>query len=115
MALLNEEPGAQRVEELLPYAQMSAVNYSEVLVVAQRYGVSQQEFLSTAAFIPPLIVFDEVQALFAAALYEPTRKYGLSLGDRACLALAVTQNATAVTVDKVWKKLALGCEVEVIR
>jgi PIN domain nuclease of toxin-antitoxin system len=44
-----------------------------------------------------------------------TRPYGLSLGDRACLALAIRRKATVYTTDAAWKNLNLGIEVEVIR
>jgi PIN domain nuclease of toxin-antitoxin system len=44
-----------------------------------------------------------------------TRLYGLSLGDRACLALAIQRRATVYTTDRVWKNLALDIEIQVIR
>jgi PIN domain nuclease of toxin-antitoxin system len=39
----------------------------------------------------------------------------ISLGDRACLALARTRNATAWTTDKVWQRLNIGVTVKVLR
>jgi PIN domain nuclease of toxin-antitoxin system len=60
-------------------------------------------------------VFTGEQARIAAELMPITRPYGLSLGDRACLALAIQRKATVYTTDKVWKKLSLGIEIEVIR
>jgi PIN domain nuclease of toxin-antitoxin system len=44
-----------------------------------------------------------------------TQPFGLSLGDRACLALAIQRQATALTTDRAWKNLNLGIEIEVIR
>ena len=44
-----------------------------------------------------------------------TRPYGLSLGDRACLALAIQRKATVYTTDAAWKNLNLSIEVDVIR
>jgi PIN domain nuclease of toxin-antitoxin system len=48
-------------------------------------------------------------------LIDQTRHFGLSLGDRACLALAMERKATVYTTDKVWKNLDLGIEIVVIR
>jgi PIN domain nuclease of toxin-antitoxin system len=59
--------------------------------------------------------FDDLQARLAGELVTQTRPYGLSLGDRACLALAIQRKATVYTTDAAWKKLNLGIEVEVIR
>jgi PIN domain nuclease of toxin-antitoxin system len=56
-----------------------------------------------------------VHARIAAELILVTKPYGLSLGDRACLALAIDRNATVYTTDKVWKNLSLGIEIELIR
>ena len=61
------------------------------------------------------VPFDEVQARLAGELVAQTRPYGLSLGDRACLALAIQRKATVYTTDAAWKKLNLPIEVEVIR
>jgi PIN domain nuclease of toxin-antitoxin system len=44
-----------------------------------------------------------------------TKPYGLSLGDRACLALAIQRNATVYTTDRDWSKLSIGIKIEVIR
>lgn len=46
---------------------------------------------------------------------RPTRPHGLSLGERACLALAQVWNATALTTDRPWCTLDPGIAVECIR
>ena len=51
----------------------------------------------------------------AGSLIEQTRPFGLSLGDRACLALALDRKATVYTTDKAWKSLPLDLKIEVIR
>ncbi len=58
--------------------------------------------------------FSEDLAWDAARLRPLTKQYGLSLGDRACLAVAVKLNVPAVTADKEWSKLKL-CRVMIIR
>jgi ribonuclease VapC len=59
--------------------------------------------------------FDKSQAKTAGALLPQTRSIGLSLGDRACLALGMTLKAPIYTADRAWKKLRLGVEIRVIR
>ncbi len=59
--------------------------------------------------------FDAVHAELAAILREPTRDLGLSLADRACLALASDLEVPAVTADRSWRDLDIGVEVELVR
>lgn len=51
----------------------------------------------------------------AGALISKTRPFGLSLGDRACLALAMELDAPVYTADRVWSRLDLGIPIRVIR
>ncbi len=116
LALLNKEKGAELVEKKLDGAIISSVNFSEVLVVAARNGFNQTELAELLRNIfPSIIDFDYKQAAIAASLDKITKKYGLSFGDRACLALAKQENCPAITADKAWKKLDAGVVVEVIR
>jgi PIN domain nuclease of toxin-antitoxin system len=116
LALINQEPGAERVEALLDDAVISAVNLSEVIAVLVEAGF---EFDRASARIGALalqvIVFDQPQALRAGALRAATRSAGLSLGDRACLALAEARTAPAVTADRRWSTLELDADVQLIR
>lgn len=62
--------------------------------------------------IVPLTAED---AEHAAELWSPTRQLGLSLGDRACLALSPRLGLPALTADRAWLKLDLGVQVQTIR
>lgn len=62
-----------------------------------------------------IIDFDFAQATLAATLRKETKKLGLSLGDRACLALGITENCPVVTADKAWSKLSLDLGIVQIR
>jgi len=62
-----------------------------------------------------IVPFSLEQAGLAADLWEQGRKFGLSLADRACLALAMEQNQAILTADKVWIKLGLNIEIDLIR
>ena len=62
-----------------------------------------------------VVPMDRAQAEAAGALRAATRAAGLSLGDRACLALAQSLGATALTTDRPWTRLDCGVTVEVVR
>lgn len=116
MALIRGEPGADRVAGYLPEAVISTVNQAEVQTKLVAAGLEEQLAWWHIAEAGCLAVpFDEDHARIAGGLVEVTRPLGLSLGDRACLALAIQRQATAYTTDRAWKTLDLGIEIEVIR
>lgn len=117
LALLKKEPGAERVAALLQTAAISAVNLAEVAAKLADYGMSQANIEAALGGLQlDIRTFDAPAALATAALRPATRRLGLSLGDRACLALTAKLGATAVTTDRAWTALgADGPAVEVIR
>ncbi|TAN47383.1 MAG: PIN domain-containing protein [Rhodospirillales bacterium] len=117
LAFLNGEPGGERVRACLSSgACVSSVNLSEVASVLARIGMPVDIAQSILSGLPFEVVdFDSFQAFSAAGLSPLTRPSGLSLGDRACLALARLRNAPALTTDRAWSDLNLGIKVEVIR
>ena len=118
LCLLNGEPGAERVAEALPRSAVSAVNLSEVVSkLADAGGAQDRIELALRALHLRVVPFDEAQAMGAGALRPQTKRLGLSLGDRACLALAKHLSATALTADRVWADVAdaAGARVEVVR
>jgi ribonuclease VapC len=117
LALLNEEPGYKEVEKALPLAVMSSVNLCEVVSVLTDIGISKGDAEGMVMdVLKEVIPFDAHQALIAASLRKHTKAYGLSLGDRACLALTKSLHATVLTADKIWAKLMIsGAHVSVIR
>jgi PIN domain nuclease of toxin-antitoxin system len=116
LAMLFFEPGYERVAELVPQSCMSTVNLAEVLGRLARDGRALHEALDPINQMGiAWIDFDRELAIGAAALLLPTTRWGLSLGDRACLALARLRNLPAVTADRAWAKLDLGIRVEVVR
>ncbi|MGZ8579447.1 MAG: type II toxin-antitoxin system VapC family toxin [Actinomycetota bacterium] len=117
LALLQEEPGADVVEAALDDAKMSCVNVSEVLQKAEQHGIDT-EGLETdlQALGVRLHAFDVGDARTAADLWHVTRPTGLSLGDRACLALARRVGGVAVTADAWWAELeGIDIPVQVVR
>jgi len=118
LALLLDEPGAGRVTALLDDAAISAVNLSEVVGQYARRGIAVSEIRRMLSlFSIQVIPFDDALAFDAGLLVPKTRSAGLSLGDRACLALALQLGATALTADRSWSRIsrAIGVEIELIR
>jgi PIN domain nuclease of toxin-antitoxin system len=116
LCLLQEEPGAERVAGALPAAMIGAVNYSEVvgkLVESGLDAATVDGLIDTLQL--KVVPFDQIQARLAGSLRATTRKLGLSLGDRACLALAAVEGATAITCERSWTKFEAPCKVETLR
>lgn len=117
LALLNREPGAHLLTlELLSQAASSAVNVAEVHAKLVSEGGDPDEAWEDA--LSPLrevFPFTEDHAKVAGALVTQTRALGLSLGDRACLALGLALRAPVYTADRSWSKLKLGMRIHVIR
>ena len=116
LALLHQEPGAEAVEQALSTAIMSSVNWCEVGQKRVQRGLPVEplrvDLVELGLEILPFTV-EEAEA--AAGMYQATRSSGLSLGDRACLALAQRLGTPALTADRCWEDLRLGVEVRLIR
>ena len=116
LALLNDESGAGMVQELLPSAIISAVNYAEVVTRLSLLGMPVDEIHEALDMLGlDIISYDEGLSFQTGALAIVTKQYGLSLGDRACLALALKTGYPAVTSDKVWQELNVGVDIKLIR
>lgn len=116
LAFLLRETGHERVRELLDEACMSSVNFAEVLGRFARDGQNVMAIAERTLRAPvELVPFSTAQATLAAALVADTRAQGLSLGDRACLALARERGIRAVTADGAWRRLKLNIDIEIIR
>jgi len=120
LAFLLEEPGAEAVLTLLEdgnrIALIGSVNLCEVSTkLVALGGDSSHVSLNTAPLLPYVVDFDALQALYAGELARITKPFGLSLGDRACLALAASRGATAWTTDATWLKLKIGVKVHLLR
>jgi len=97
-------------------ALLSTVNLAEVHErMLDRGGQAEETWSWIEGLGCEVCPLNEQQARTTAELRSITRPYGLSLGDRACLALAIDRKATVYTTDRVWKNLALDIEVQVIR
>ena len=116
MTMINGEKGADKVTACLPWASISAVNQAEVHAKLISTGMDEQlAWWHISEIKCESAPFDEGQARMAGALVSRTKPFDLSLGDRACLALAIQRQAMVYTTDRIWKNLSLGIEIEVIR
>ena len=116
LAILLDEPGARRAAETLDHAVLSAVNASEVVARLIDQGAKDDDARGALHGLGLAIrPFDESLAVAAGLLRRSTRQHGLSLGDRACLALALRERAPVLTADRAWTALELDVEVEPIR
>jgi PIN domain nuclease of toxin-antitoxin system len=120
LAYLNQENGWERIEFVIKEHPcfLLAVNLTEVHTRLIDWHIAADEGKEIIAAMNLVIeAFDRDLALKASDLRASTRHLGLSLGDRACLALAMTKGAIALTADKAWTSLdaGLGIAVEYVR
>jgi PIN domain nuclease of toxin-antitoxin system len=117
LALLQEEPGAEKLtDEVLDHAVASTVTLAEVQGKLVKSGLDPaQAWENVLSVLIGAEPFTARQAMIAGSLIAETEKYGLSLGDRSCLALAVELNAPVYTAEQAWKHLRGGVPIHVIR
>lgn len=117
IALIRNEPGAEIVENLLGNIIMSSVNIAETAAILLAPEMTQEECeLLIAPFISSTIQFNTQQAYITASLRSQTKHLGISLGDRACLALGILKNYPVYTADKIWSELNIpGLNIILIR
>jgi PIN domain nuclease of toxin-antitoxin system len=117
LAVINAEPGAEKLTpDLLAGAVGSAVNLAEVQTkLVSRGWTSDDAWEDATSPIREVLPFDEEQARMAGDLVTQTRHLGLSLGDRACLALGIALKVPVYTAEKAWKKVKVGVRIHVIR
>jgi ribonuclease VapC len=116
LAFANRESGADKVRPVLKESVVSAVNAAEILqkLVMKNMTLSRaEEYLKR--FVNDIPPFDLEHAALTATMHSQTREFGLSLGDRACLALGMQLGLPIMTADQVWLKLGLGISIELIR
>ena len=117
LAVINSEPGQEQLtSELLSRSVCGAVNLAEVYGKLLSRGWPPDEAWEDATSpVQQVLPFDSQQARIAGDLTEPTRHLGLSLGDRACIALALSLRVPVFTAERNWKKLKLQVPIHVIR
>ena len=116
LALIKKEPGAEYVRARISRSLASTVNLAEVGAVLSDWGLSDDDIQTvTIKLGVESAPFDLHQAQLSAELRRVTRSMGLSLGDRACLALAKSATLSALTADRTWLDAGTDVEIELIR
>ncbi|MGA9528185.1 MAG: type II toxin-antitoxin system VapC family toxin [Terriglobales bacterium] len=117
LAVLNEEPGSEKLTlEMLNHSIGSTVNLAEVQTkLVSRGEAADDAWEDALSSIQEPMPFTEEHAKIAGGLVAQTRSLGLSLGDRACLALGIASNAPVYTTDRSWKNLKVGVRIHVLR
>lgn len=118
LAAILGEAGGDTVFDKLEHATVSTVNVAEVYTYAAinelPTGAIDAFFADTGIEIAP---FEHEQAITAGQLAGITRKAGLSLGDRSCLALSKIRRAEVLTADRPWEQVAeaVGLTITLLR
>ncbi len=116
LAHLQSEPGSERVAEHLGDALICAVNFSEIVSKLVERGAALSLIRpALSRYGLSVVAFDEELAELAGALRASTKARGLSLGDRACLALAERARLPVLTADRMWKDLGVAVDVRILR
>ncbi len=116
LSFLQDEPGSDQVEAVLPEAVISSVNWSEVVqksIAADANIDGMREDIEALGLA--ILPFTAEEAEIAGRLWPQTRQFGLSLGDRACLSVGARLKATVLTADQIWTALDFPITVHSIR
>ena len=117
LAMLQRERGEEKLtEDIRERSVASAVNLAEVQTKLVKKGGDPDESWDDAlSAIDSVEPYTSEHARIAGDLIATTERFGLSLGDRSCLALAIALKAPVYTTEQVWKNLELGIPIHVIR
>ena len=116
LAILRDEPFDRHVLDVLEGASMSTVNVAEVFSTLSDLGLQDSPRVNALFdLLGGIVPFSEAQAYAAGRLRPLTRTHGMSLGDRACLALALELGAEVYTADRAWARLEVGVRIRLIR
>jgi PIN domain nuclease of toxin-antitoxin system len=119
LAILNEELAPKAIDlllDLLADGALSTVNLAEVHGKLVLQGIDPEKaWIAARGSVDRIFDFDSEQARIAGTLIQNTRPFGLSFGDRACLALGITLGVPVHIADRAWSNLKLNIPVHVIR
>lgn len=116
IAVVRLERGSDLVADEIGRSVISAVNFSEVVTSLGNQGMPLHRAIEAIRLLHLEVVpYDEQQALVTASFRDVSKPFGLSLGDRACLALGRLLSFPVMTADTIWAKVDVGVDVRVIR
>lgn len=116
LAIIKGENGQEQAAAALSAGKVCSVNFAEVITNLVHLGLPAETARQIADDLALNVLdFDRDLALQAGFLRKITTRRGLSLGDRACIALAMREKLPVMTADRVWTDLDLPVEVVLIR
>jgi ribonuclease VapC len=116
IAIFKNEQFDDDILDVIEGAVMSAANYAETWTKLYDIGLTDDPRIDAIfSLLSRIEPFTVSQARLAADLRPATRHAGLSLGDRACLALALEIGAEIYTADRSWSHVDVGCTIHRIR
>lgn len=116
LAFLLDEPGQEQVDAVLEHSVISSVNWCEVLQQMVKRNTDMSGCReSLEALGMSVVPFDAIAAEQTAELWTESRAYGLSLGDRACIALGIVLNVSVLTGDRIWAEAYPNSLIQLIR
>jgi ribonuclease VapC len=116
LAYLQDEPGEEMVRAVLADSSIPSVNWAEVVQKVLAAGIDINKVRQSLQAMGLVIeLFTPEDGEMAGKLWSQTRSNGLSLGDRACLALGMRLEATVLTGDRAWESLMVSVDVQLIR
>lgn len=94
----------------------AAVNLAEIVSKLAERGLSDDHIHQLIDNLRLRVIpLSESQAFLAGQLRRTTRRFGLSLGDRVCLAVGLELDVQVVTAERRWLDLDLPISLLVIR
>ena len=109
IALLRDEPGAEMIAGYAGDALISTVNLQEVVKALLVRGFTLDIARTMIEALHLEVRSHEIEDAYAAAALEPaTRVIGRGIGDRTCMALAISAQVPAITTDQEWSRLAIA-------
>jgi PIN domain nuclease of toxin-antitoxin system len=116
IALADKEHGWEFVRDIRKNSGVSLINLSEfVSVIAKRGATSYDIKAMVSTLAVESIQLTADIAFLAGELIVHTKKFGLSLGDRVCIATGILCDIPIYTADQIWTKLDLDCDIRLIR
>ncbi len=106
IASINRETGADQIDAVLFESVIGAVALAEAHTKVSEWDGRGEQALNLLVFSAHHVApFTQEQAILCGQLRQATRSAGLSLGDRACIALAALMDVEVITADREWAKL----------
>jgi ribonuclease VapC len=117
LAVIQGERGSEALTaDVLDGAVIGTVNLAEVQAKLVKNGYpSERAWQDALRLVPVIEPYSKEHARIAGDLITATERYGLSLGDRSCLALAIALRAPVYTTEQIWRNLEVGIPIHVIR